>query len=148
MKRWLLRMLAWDGILPVTILAIPFIIRLAFPQMPDVIVVVAVALPIAAFFLRLYAGCCYIAANHCGQFLRRIQSVSLMTGIFALMLLDALVISLQGMPGDPLWRDPAELTIFGGIYAFYIVCMAITLYPGKPDADPIGFDAFSTQSGG
>ena len=148
MKHWALRILAWDGLLPAVLLVVPFLVRATFPQLPNAIVFIAVVLPIAALFLRLYAGCCHIAANHCGPILRHIQSASLMMGIFALMLIDAVLIGLQGMPGKPIWRDPNELRMLTGIYAFYVACMAITLYPGNPDADSTNLDSMLDPDGG
>ncbi|HYW78469.1 MAG TPA: hypothetical protein VE890_02795 [Thermoguttaceae bacterium] len=110
-------------------IVVPLLVQLAFPKFPDAIVVVAVVLPIIAFFLRTYAGCCYICANHCGVWMRRFQLFTLNLGVFTLTFVDAFVMSMQG---EVDWgkEDPRVFII---IYCFYIACMLVTLYPGPTD---------------
>ena len=135
---WFLRVLIWDGVLPLVLVVVPLVIRMAFPQFPDVVVPIAIILPIAAFFLRFYVGCCYITENHCGDWTRRVQSVSLVIGILALLIIDVMCIGTLGLPNGPIWNDPPALKVLSCIYGLYLVSMAMTLYPGPITTDNLG----------
>ena len=130
---WILRLVGWDGLLPVTIVVVPYLVRLALPQFPNAIAVVAVVLPIAAFFWRLYAGACHISTNRCGEFFRGVQSIALFIGVLIMVLVDALLLCVQDLPGNLLWRDPAAIRMVGTMYAIYFACMVIAVYPGGKD---------------
>jgi len=110
----------------------PLLVGLAFPQYRDAIVVFAVILPIAAFLLRFYVGRRYISTNRCGPMMRRFQTVVLVLGIFTLMLLDSLVMSMQGLPDNENWAK-GDLGVLVSLYCFYMVCMTVSLYPGPID---------------
>ena len=128
-----LRMLAWDGLLPLVVLVVPYLVRLVLPQFPDAIVVAAIVVSIVAFFLRVYIGCCYICANQCGKWLRRFQLLTLNLGVFTLMFVETLVMVLQDLPGNAN-VGIGLLIVLAPFYAFYIACMLITLYSGEIDS--------------
>ena len=130
------------------LLLAPFLVQAFVPSFPNAIVPIAVVLCSAAFFVRMYLGCCYIAANHCGTVLRHVQCATLLLGLLALMMIDALLMAVQGVPGRPIWRDPNEFPVLIAIYAFYIVCMSITLYPGSSNATTDELDAMPSPNGG
>jgi hypothetical protein len=90
--RWLLRVITWDGVLPVCLFLIPLAAKFLFPIHGGVFAFLAVALPIAALFFRIRAGCHHIDANNCGPSFQKLQVWTLLFGSLILVILDALLI--------------------------------------------------------
>jgi len=78
---WMWRVVSWDTLLPAFVWVAPYIIELAFPRREGLIEAAAVALPIAAFFLRIHAGRRQIAIIHCADSTRRLQRIVLIIGV-------------------------------------------------------------------
>lgn len=137
---WLLRLLSWDGLLPVGICLAPALITMMLPGHPGTVELAAVFLPIAAFFLRFRAGGRQIGSNHCGAWVRRFQWCALVVGLLMLILFDAFVILSWIMPVvDPdAWKE--DLIILGTLVGLYGIAMAVAMYPGRvPVDDPFDF---------
>ena len=132
---WLARLLAWDGVLPLVVWAIPAILNAALPQNDKLAVLVAVLLPSVALLVRFYVGYGMIEANRCSPKFRRVQQTCLWIGLVILMLLDSLLITLLSLnlqgPGIPLG---AIVVIFLIFYLPYLAFLAIAMYPG-PNAN-------------
>lgn len=128
LRTWVLRILGWDAILPGVIWVLPLLIRVGAPQIPQMVEIVAVLLPIIAFFVRFRAGRWHISTNGCGRRFRFIQFVALCFGIFVLVIVDAVIILTHNMPKGAL--GPTDIKILAGVYSFNLACMILALYPG------------------
>jgi hypothetical protein len=53
---WLLRLIAWDGILPVLVWLAPMVAALLLPGNQDARLTVATSIPLASFVIRLFVG--------------------------------------------------------------------------------------------
>jgi len=134
---WLLRVLTWDGLLPVVVWAIPLIVaKSALPISEPAIVLLASLLPIAALIVRFFVGHRMIQANACGTGFRRVQVTCLCVGLFVLMLLDCLLITLfslefGGGPGVPEEEWLAQVVIIAIFYLPYLALLSVAMYPGR-----------------
>jgi hypothetical protein len=116
-------------LLPAFILLLPGAIELAFPNHPGFIEAAAVALPIAAFFLRVVAGMRQIATNHCGDSIRRLQRVILVIGVLPLIVVDFLVVGAHLMPPGALAE--ADWKFWAIFLMIYLTAMVVVMYPGR-----------------
>lgn len=130
--KWVLRLFAWDGLLPVALVLVPWAIKFVLPNQRGPIEAAAVILPIVAFFVRLLGGLAHIAANHCSRGFRVVQRIVFCAGIFALVLIDAVLILAHIIPAAAF--SPEDALIIGGVIGAYLVAMAIAMYPG---AEPV-----------
>jgi len=124
---WLLRLVTWDGLLPVFIVLVPAAIGPLVPNNRGVMEITAVALPIAAFFVRFGVGFRLIQTNNCAAAIRRFQVVAFVFGMFLLVLFDSVLILGHLVPNGALFAG-SFLIVLGGPY---LVAMAIALYPGR-----------------
>jgi hypothetical protein len=124
---WFLRLITWDGLVPVFILLAPLAVGLSIPNNRGVMEVTAVALPIAAFFVRFGVGFRLIQTNNCAAEIRRLQVVAFVVGMFLLVLFDSILILGHLVPNGVLFAG-SYLIVLGGPY---LVAMAIALYPGR-----------------
>lgn len=123
--QWLFRLFAWDGLLPPTIWLVPMLLRNLMPKNDVAFAFVIVLLPIAALFVRYYAGMKYIRENNCGRIMRWFQIRVLWVAILIMVLIDVISITMQDIV-------PFEEQIVFALlaYAFYLPLMAFALYPG------------------
>jgi hypothetical protein len=128
---WLIRLIAWDGLLPGAICAAPFIIRFLVPNSRTAIEFTAVVLPIAAFFARYQAGRRLILLNNCGLILRRFQYGAFYVGIFLLVLIEAVIVLTHVMPKGALFAATEDLIVWAVLYSSYLTAMAVAMYPGR-----------------
>jgi len=129
---WVLRVVAWDGALPLAMLSLPYLIGLLLAPR-GAIELTAIITPIAAFFIRLRAGSRHINANHCSSAVKRAQVIVLFCGVFFLVFIDAVIILAHVMPKGALhWEDFLVLVILGLIY---VSAMVFAMYPGR---EPVG----------
>jgi hypothetical protein len=135
---WLIRLIAWDGVLPVAILSAPFLVRWLIPDNRSAIELTAVVLPLVAFFVRYQVGRRHIASNDCGPVVRRVQVVVLCLGIFVLVLIDAVMVLCHVMPKGAAFTTTTDLIVWMVLYAIYLAAMALAMYPGSPwHSDPV-----------
>jgi len=138
---WLVRLLTWDGALPVCILVVPSIIERIVPNR-GAIEFAAVALPILFFFVRIVTGCRHIDANNCSRAFQRVQVWALVLAVFILVFFDAIMILSHVMPKGALGRG--DLVIFAVMLSVYFVPMAVAMYPGRAHPLP---EVFRPESG-
>jgi hypothetical protein len=134
---WLLKLIAWDGALPIFIILVPTFVDLLFPNRRGAIEAAAVMVPIAAFFLRFFVGKRHINSNRCGRVIRKLQLVALCIGIFVLLMIDSLLILAHEMNRKAMFVAGADLIPLSIPFAIYLTLMAIALYPGKPEPPPV-----------
>ncbi len=130
---WLLRLIAWDSLLPACLMLAPLVIETLFPKQRGIMEITAVILPIGAFFLRIRAGKRYIASNRCSQKVRWFQHGALYLGIMPLVLIDCVIILSHLMPKGALLASAGDRIVLGLMFGFYLALMAIAMYPGKDD---------------
>lgn len=123
--RYLLRLFAWDGLLPPAIWLVPTMLRGLMPKNDAVVMLMTVLIPIAAVFVRYSVGMRYIRENHCGRIMRGLQRGILCCGILIMILIDTLSIAMQDIVPF------AEQIVFSLVaFVFYLPLMAFALYPG------------------
>jgi len=139
---WLYRLLTWDGILPVFVLALPSFIEWLLPNNRGAIEIAAVVLPIAAFLIRATVGRRHIAANQCSPVFRGRQYAAFYLGIFMFVLMDCVLILTHVMPRGAF--GPGDYMIFAIFIGTYMFLMAVAMYPGRAQPLP---EVFRPQSG-
>src|SRR6478752_8449135 len=88
-RKWLVRVITWDSIMPLVLIGVPHAVHWMFPQAVKAIELMGILLPIVAFFMRLFIGFRHINANQCPPRFRDFQRVILFLGISSLVLVDA-----------------------------------------------------------
>ena len=139
-RSWLLRILTWDTLLPACVGLVPHGVEFLFPSHRGVMEVVSVTLPIVAFLLRLRAGMRQIDSNRCSEAVRSFQLITFVLGILPLVLVDCFMILSHLMPKGALFATKDELLVWASLFAIYLTCMAVAMYPGPPESnrvDPI-----------
>jgi len=127
---WLLRLLTWDGVLPVCIFFVPSLIELLLPNNRGAVEIASVAPPIIAFFIRFAVGRHHIAANRCSAWFRRIQYAVFGIAVVLLVFFDAVLILahlIPGAPGPPSMEEWIALAIIASVY---LTLMGTAMYPG------------------
>jgi hypothetical protein len=127
---WIGRFIMWDGMLPFTTWAVPLLIHWLIPNNRAAIELTAVALPIAAFFLRYRSGRPHITSNNCHAVVKRCQVAAFCLGLFVLVLIDAVLVLSHLMPNGATVASTADLVIWASLYATYLTAMAFAMYPG------------------
>lgn len=133
--RWMLRVLAWDGVLPLLVWIAPQVVSLVLPGRRGAIELAGIGLPIMAFLLRFHAGYRMISTNHCGPRMRAAQVGALFLGIFVLVPIDAMMILSHELPPGTMFRTSTDTLVFLALFAFYLSAMTIAAYPGREPSD-------------
>jgi hypothetical protein len=97
-RRWVWRVFAWDTFLPMLIIGVPRVIELVLPKNQVALIIAAVAMPIAAFLLRLKSGHRQIAENNCSRTVCVMQRSAFYLGVVTLLFLDCMLITSHLMP--------------------------------------------------
>jgi len=128
---WLLTIISWDGLLPPTILLVPYLVGVFFPNNPNAFVVVGSLLPTTGFVARFVVGRRHILSNHCGIWVRRVQSCFLYLGLLALAMIDAVVIIFHLMPAWAACAATPDYILWAVLASIYLTSMIIAMYPGR-----------------
>ncbi len=128
---WLLKLIAWDGLLPAIVILVPLVARQIAAQ--RAVEFLAIALPIAAFLLRLFAGRRHIDSNQCSPLFRRVQFIFFYIAIFVLLMIDSLMILAHEMPPGAMFASAVDFLIWAVLFALYLTCMAVAMYPGRTE---------------
>ena len=126
-----MRLITWDGVLPVAIWCTPFLVGWLFPNRRGAIELTAVLLSVVAFVVRYQVGRHHIASNGCRAAVRRVQMCLLCFGLSALALIDAVMILTHVMPQGAAFAATADLIVWAGLYAVYLTAMTLALHPGR-----------------
>ena len=130
LSNWILRLITWDGLLPAFVWLIPYVVGILFPNMPGMIEFFGVAVPIAAFLIRLYVGQRFISSNHCGTVMRALQLGVFFIGILVLVCIDSMMILAHAGPGGVRMATRTDLIVIVVSFAIYFMSMAFSMYPG------------------
>jgi len=139
---WLFRMVAWDGLFPVVVLTVPMVVQFLFPKQRDAILVPALSLPIAGFFVRMVVGSGYIESNHCGKMLRRLQGLALFCGAMLLVVIDCLLILAREI--DLFTAEDEFVWVI--LISIYLTLMLIAMYPGRSPVVEDDWNDYSTSA--
>jgi hypothetical protein len=127
---WLLRLIMWDGILPLIVWACPAFFRWWLQDDEVGLIIAAGIVPILALVVRYYMAIRYIERNHCGPWTKRFQTYTLRLALLYLLCLESLLITLQDLPGVNQF-DLAAVLFLVTAYLIYLLPMAFVLYPGQ-----------------
>ena len=130
LSNWILRLITWDGLLPAFVCLVPYVVEVLFPNMPGMIEFFGVAVPIAAFLIRLYVGQRFIWSNHCGTVMRALQLGVFFIGILVLVCIDSMMILAHAGPGGVRMATRTDLIVIVVSFAIYFMSMAFSMYPG------------------
>jgi hypothetical protein len=135
---WLLKFVAWDGVLPAVVLLVPIVVEVLFPNCRDAMAITAVALPIAVFLFRFFVAKRHICSNRCSALVRRVQLVALCVAIFVLLLIDSLMIVAREAPKGALFQTETDVVTWAALIVIYLLCMAFAMFPGPANELPPG----------
>ena len=141
MIAWLLAVALWDGLLPVGIVLLPALVQLVIPNRREPIEVIAVLVPMVAFFVRIVVGSRRIRSNHCARWFQILQFLGFGLGALILVLLDAVLILSHIMPAGAF--ASADYAVFAIMFAIYYLLMLFAMYPGR---EPVPEDDYSLTS--
>ena len=131
---WMRRLATWDGVLPVFMWAIPVFVTKLFPDQHWPSEILGVVLPVAGCIVRFFIGVQMIRRNLCHRSIQPFQIAAFGIGIFALLIIDSLVIDFHNMPPNPpnnAFDAGRKLGMFCGFFGTYFFCMAIAMFPGS-----------------
>lgn len=134
---WPVRIVSWDGMLPLCVAFAPTVVALLLPGKRGAIEITAIVVPVTAFFLRVSAGRRHIASNRCSTSIRVLQGWAFALATLALVFGDCLMILTRLLPAKDLF-SPAELWLMVAVsYPLYLMAMAFAMYPGRSDANAV-----------
>jgi len=113
------------------IVGVPYVIELILPKNQVVLVIAAVTIPIAAFFLRLRSGGRQIAENNCSHTVKTMQCGAFYFGAMTLIFLDCMLIASHSVPPGAMFATSTDQLVWGCLAAFYLAMMVVAMYPGR-----------------
>ncbi|GEM_PF-489453 len=148
-SRWLVRLLSWDGLLPLGCWGVIWVVHQVFLQRRGIVELTAIVLPTAAFIVRMVVGWRSFRVGappewaRSGHFLLKflggwvitLRLVLFFLGLATLAFLDAMVALRPLIPG--MAQNPVAFQInFVVFYGIYFLCMAVVTLPVlQPGAD-------------
>lgn len=133
---WLVRLITWDGIVPIIMLSVPMLVRRFGPQNNDGASLIAVVFAlIVGIFLRFSFGMRHIKENYCSTIVKCLQRIVLLVMICVLVVFESF---LAVVPRGPV--RPEDLMFIGGFGAIYLLVMSSVLYPGRRPLNDADYD--------
>lgn len=129
---WFIRVLAWDGFMPVVIIVTPFLVQKYFPNNRNAVEFTGIMLPLVGFIFRFFAGWIHIFSNHCGRVFRALQFGVLCFGLLSIIIIDTIFVLFHGREKDAFVSSADYLTC-AGLYLIYLTSMIFAMYPGKTE---------------
>lgn len=133
-SQWLLRIIGWDGILPVFVASLAFAIASIFGNNWLLAEALVIVLPIVALFIRFSIGYKHIRRNYCGKMFKGIQTGALGLAVFIMLFADFLVVLLAFIPKNDRHPPPEDVPIYIVALTVYLVLVVIAMYPGRESA--------------
>lgn len=135
-RKWMLSLFAWDGLMPVIVFLAPAIVRALVPRNHRAIEATSVMLPIVAFLIRLAVGLRQVSRNRVRQGVQTFQMIALFLGLVVLVLIDTLVILMWEIPG--VGNHIGDMLVLLCLFSIYLTLMALAFYPGRGQTVPEG----------
>ena len=126
---WVLRVCAWDGLLPACVLFVPILVHVLLPNNRGLIDFVGLTFPVGAFFIRLFVGTRHIWSNGCSNAFREVQACLLYLGVFVFVLVDTMLILSHEVQGVFANRDD-NITMVVCV-SIYLVCLVSQCTPDE-----------------
>ncbi len=137
LRRWLLALFCWDGVLPAVVLGIPW--ALSNFRLPDAAqLAITLVLPIAAFFWRLVAYQRYWAGFEQPASPGYVRGVAFFMALFVLLMFDTILITVRFLPANR--ANHKDVLAIGAMLAIYFSLMAIALCPPRAMPEPAADD--------
>lgn len=124
---WVLNVFGLDGLMPIIVLLVPVLFQAVLGR-NFFIEILAIILPVAAFFWRGVLSSRKIEGNRCGKLLRLVQRAALLFALLLMALVDAFAILVWTIPKGGLTLGDYLTT--GILYLLYLSLLAVALYPG------------------
>ena len=122
-SRWWIRLVSWDGLLPLAVWYIPQCIEIFFPGRRGAIEIASLVVPVMAVLIRYYTGMELIRNNHCSKRFRIVQKAIFCIGILMLVMVDCVLILMHVMPKNPNGGNSDDLTLILSFFGFYLIIM-------------------------
>jgi hypothetical protein len=135
-RTWLLRVLCWDGVLPLFTALAPLAVDVLTGNR-NAVEAVSIALPVIAFLIRFFVGLQTIMSNDCHPVTRFFQFVVFFGGLLLLCMVDAMLMMAYTMPPGAMFATVLDVILVGAFYAFYLATMMFAMYPGQRPLRPI-----------
>lgn len=132
---WILRVVAWDGLLPLFVVSVPVVLLHVFPGRRELVNNAMVFGPTIATILRVFEGYRIIVTNRCTPAFRACQFVALAAGILILLLIELLLLHSHENPQRMDFKTE-DLIFISGMFGSYLLVMGLATYPGAAAADP------------
>lgn len=128
--RWFIHLLTWDGVVPIVMWSLPFLMRRFGPPNNDQAFVFAVVGGLIVGILLRYAfGMRHIRSNYCSVRVKSLQRAGLFAMIGLLVLIETLLCFMPPIPPGGL--NMPDLIFFSVVFTGYLLVMATILYPGR-----------------
>ena len=128
--KWFFHLFTWDGVVPLVMWSLPFLMRRFGPPNNDQALVFAVVGGlIVGILLRYTVGMRHIRSNYCSVRVKSLQQAGLFAMIALLVLIETLLCFLPPIPPGGL-KEP-DVIFFSVVFTVYLIAMAIILYPGR-----------------
>ncbi|MBN1591556.1 MAG: hypothetical protein JW888_18725 [Pirellulales bacterium] len=130
-RSWLLTLITWDGLLPACVVLVPIVVEMLLRNNRGAIEIVAVVLPMAGFFIRVYVGHRVISSNRCGILVRRCQFGVFFIGLFLLALMECVLVLSRLMPAGALFAAKDDQIVWAVLITLYLTFMIVAMFPGR-----------------
>lgn len=130
LAKWVIRVVAYDGVLPLVIWLTPWLIAVTCPNQRGLLEATAVALPVAGCLVRFYLGRRLINQNYCRKQFRYFQFGFFVLGLVFLVIVDCVIVLLFLMPPGAFGQRGDWAGLFG-LWCIYFFLMVGAMYPGR-----------------
>ena len=128
--KWFIHLLTWDGVVPVVMWSLPFLVRRFGPPNNDRFFVFAVVGGLIFGVLLRYAfGMRHIRTNYFSSRVKSLQRIGLLAMIALLVWFECLLCVMPPIP--PAGLKAPEMMFFTAMFSGYLLFMACVLYPGR-----------------
>ncbi len=135
-SQWILRIIGWDGILPVFVASLSVAVAFIFGNNRPLAETLMVVLPIVALLFRFTIGRKHIRRNYCGEMFKGIQTGALGLAVLILLFADFFVVLTAFIPKNRRHPPPEDVPIYIVALTIYLVLVVFAMYPGREPAEP------------
>ncbi len=129
--KWFFSIFSWDGLLPVFVLSLPYLIAFIPNKNPNTDILLLVSSVIVIFLIRFSIGRKKINENSCGKIVQKIQHILFSIGVFYMLLVDSFVCTIALFAMGAGGFKAKEIVIITLYILPYLFLMTIAMYPGK-----------------
>lgn len=131
-SKWVMQVLCWDGLLPVIMLLLPWVIGRLDAGANEWFEFLPILICIAGIFVRLYSGIRIISRNDLTPGEQQGQRFFLLFGAMILAVIETSILAIATLPAAMRPQpDKKEVIILSWLYLAYLICLTIAMYPGR-----------------